>query len=78
MAPVAVSESSAEVPAPSQNDHVGKHDAKADDIGFSTFTPPTFATKEQERQHLKERLAGGIRIFGKFGFDHHIVSHISP
>jgi len=28
-----------------------------------------FASKEVERQYLKERLAAGFRIFAKYGFD---------
>ena len=28
-----------------------------------------FASKEAERQYLKERLAAGFRIFAKYGFD---------
>jgi len=35
---------------------------------------PEFEDKMKEREHVKERLAAGLRIFGKFGFDHHIVS----
>ena len=30
--------------------------------------PPSFETLEQERQHRKERLAAGFRIFGALGF----------
>ena len=36
-------------------------------------TPPIFDDKMKEREYLKERLAAAFRIFGKFGFDHHVV-----
>jgi len=40
-------------------------------------TPPSFATVEEERQHRKERLAAGFRLFAKFGFDEGIAGHIT-
>jgi hypothetical protein len=30
--------------------------------------PPTFETVEDERLHRKQKLAGALRIFGRFGF----------
>lgn len=76
MAPAAVSDSRQEVPTTPLNEDVGKHDPDALLFGkeLEAFGPPKFENKEEERQHLKERLAAGIRIFGKFNFDHHIVS----
>lgn len=48
------------------------------DLNFGTFSTlasiPEFEDKMREREYVKERLAAGLRIFGKFGFDHHIVS----
>ena len=34
---------------------------------FERLAPPTFATLFEERQHRKERLAAGFRIFSAFG-----------
>jgi ribulose-5-phosphate 4-epimerase/fuculose-1-phosphate aldolase len=39
--------------------------------------PPTFATVEEERQHRKQRLAAGFRLFSKFGFDEGVAGHIT-
>jgi ribulose-5-phosphate 4-epimerase/fuculose-1-phosphate aldolase len=40
-------------------------------------TPPVFATLAEERQHRKERLAAGFRLFAKFGFDEGVAGHIT-
>ena len=40
-------------------------------------TPPTFESFEVERQHRKERLAGALRIFGRFGFGEGVAGHIT-
>ncbi|MBX3705960.1 MAG: class II aldolase/adducin family protein [Pseudomonadales bacterium] len=39
--------------------------------------PPVFATVEAERQHRKERLAGALRIFGRYGFGEGVAGHIT-
>lgn len=39
--------------------------------------PPVFATLAEERQHRKERLAAGFRLFAKFGFDEGVAGHIT-
>jgi ribulose-5-phosphate 4-epimerase/fuculose-1-phosphate aldolase len=39
--------------------------------------PPEFSTLREERQHRKERLAAGFRLFSKFGFDEGVVGHIT-
>lgn len=39
--------------------------------------PPTFATKEEERLHRKQRLAAAFRLFSKFGFDEGVAGHIT-
>jgi len=39
--------------------------------------PPVFDTVEEERQHRKERLAAGFRLFSKFGFDEGVAGHIT-
>jgi ribulose-5-phosphate 4-epimerase/fuculose-1-phosphate aldolase len=39
--------------------------------------PPTFATPEEERQHRKQRLAGALRLFSRFGFDEGVAGHIT-
>lgn len=41
---------------------------------LNLITPPKFDSVEQERAYLKEKLAASVRIFGKFGYDHHVVS----
>ncbi|WP_077212223.1 class II aldolase/adducin family protein [Bacillus dakarensis] len=43
----------------------------------SIFTPPTFETVEEERQHLKQRLAAAFRLFSRFGFDEGVAGHIT-
>jgi ribulose-5-phosphate 4-epimerase/fuculose-1-phosphate aldolase len=40
-------------------------------------TPPTFATVEEERAHRKAKLAGALRIFGRFGFGEGVAGHIT-
>lgn len=42
-----------------------------------TLTPPAFASFEDERRHLKARLAGAFRIFSKCGFDEGLAGHIT-
>jgi ribulose-5-phosphate 4-epimerase/fuculose-1-phosphate aldolase len=39
--------------------------------------PPTFATVQEERLHRKQRLAGALRLFSKFGFDEGVAGHIT-
>jgi ribulose-5-phosphate 4-epimerase/fuculose-1-phosphate aldolase len=39
--------------------------------------PPTFATVEDERLHRKQKLAGALRIFGRFGFGEGVAGHIT-
>ena len=39
--------------------------------------PQTFASVEEERQHRKERLAAGFRLFSRFGFDEGVAGHIT-
>lgn len=38
---------------------------------------PKFKTVEEERNHLKERLAAAFRLFSKFGFDEGVAGHIT-
>ena len=38
---------------------------------------PTFASKAEERQHRKERLAASFRMFSKCGFDEGVAGHIT-
>ena len=40
-------------------------------------SPKKFADKNEEREHLKGRLAGAFRIFGKYGFDEGVAGHIT-
>ena len=39
--------------------------------------PPVFESPEAERQHLKQRLAAGFRLFARFGFDEGVAGHIT-
>jgi hypothetical protein len=43
---------------------------------MNLITPPKFESVEKEREYLKEKLAASVRIFGKYGYDHHVVSSI--
>lgn len=44
----------------------------------STFpVPPTFVSKEEEREYLKFRLAQAFRIFGNFGYNEGVAGHIT-
>ncbi len=46
--------------------------------GFEGFSYlPKFDSIEEERQHRKERLAAGFRLFGRFGFDEGVAGHIT-
>ncbi len=40
-------------------------------------TLPSFATIEEERKHLKERLAAGFRLFADYGFEEGNAGHIT-
>ena len=39
--------------------------------------PPTFDTVEEERLHRKQKLAGALRLFGRFGFSEGVAGHIT-
>ncbi|GAA5934182.1 hypothetical protein JCM1841_004661 [Sporobolomyces salmonicolor] len=41
------------------------------------LSPPKFDSVDDERAYLKERLAAALRIFGKYGYDHHIAGHLT-
>jgi ribulose-5-phosphate 4-epimerase/fuculose-1-phosphate aldolase len=41
------------------------------------YSPPTFDNVEDERLHIKQRLAAGFRLFGKFGFSEGVAGHIT-
>ena len=40
-------------------------------------TPPVFDSVEEERAHRKAKLAGALRIFGRFGFGEGVAGHIT-
>ncbi len=40
-------------------------------------SPPTFDSVEEERAHRKAKLAGALRIFGRFGFGEGVAGHIT-
>jgi ribulose-5-phosphate 4-epimerase/fuculose-1-phosphate aldolase len=39
--------------------------------------PPKFTNSADERMHVKQRLAGALRVFGKFGFSEGVAGHIT-
>lgn len=39
--------------------------------------PPTFSSVEEERLHRKQRLAAGLRLFSRFGFEEGVAGHIT-
>jgi ribulose-5-phosphate 4-epimerase/fuculose-1-phosphate aldolase len=39
--------------------------------------PPVFTDPAVERRHRKERLAGALRLFGRFGFEEGVAGHIT-
>ncbi|MGV9688526.1 class II aldolase/adducin family protein [Streptomyces sp. NPDC003444] len=39
--------------------------------------PPVHATAEEERVHRKQRLAGALRLFGRFGYEEGVSGHIT-
>jgi ribulose-5-phosphate 4-epimerase/fuculose-1-phosphate aldolase len=39
--------------------------------------PPTFGSLEEERLHIKQRLAAAFRLFSRFGFDEGVAGHIT-
>lgn len=41
------------------------------------YEMPTFASVEEERAHLKVRLAAAFRLFGRFGFSEGVAGHIT-
>lgn len=43
----------------------------------AALTPPSFDSPSAERQHRKQRLAGALRLFARFGFDEGVAGHIT-
>ena len=41
------------------------------------FSSPAFESFDEERWHLRQRLAAGFRLFGRFGFDEGVAGHIT-
>jgi hypothetical protein len=39
--------------------------------------PPVHATAEEERVHRRQRLAGALRLFGRFGYEEGVSGHIT-
>jgi ribulose-5-phosphate 4-epimerase/fuculose-1-phosphate aldolase len=39
--------------------------------------PPSFTSVAEERRHRQERLAGSLRMFGRFGFGEGVAGHIT-
>lgn len=47
------------------------------EIGFLSPPKLEFATKEEERDYIKGRLAGAYRIFGHYGLNEGLAGHIT-
>ncbi len=41
------------------------------------YRVPTFESVDEERQHIKIRMAAAFRLFGKFGFSEGVAGHIT-
>ncbi|MCP1968546.1 class II aldolase/adducin family protein [Bradyrhizobium elkanii] len=54
-----------------------QHSEAVTKIGVGLPQPPVFKNLAEERQHRKERLAAGLRLFAKFGFDEGVAGHIT-
>ena len=46
-------------------------------LGAAVLGPPTFDDVADERAHRKAKLAGALRIFGRFGFAEGVAGHIT-
>jgi ribulose-5-phosphate 4-epimerase/fuculose-1-phosphate aldolase len=46
-------------------------------LGRAILGPPTFDDVADERAHRKAKLAGALRIFGRFGFAEGVAGHIT-
>ena len=62
---------------PANEDTLAKAKQGAYQATFKKLSPPTFSTFSEERQHRKERLAGGFRIFSSLGFCEGVAGHIT-
>jgi len=51
--------------------------AQAAQSSLNLAGPPDFATAAEERQHRKQRMAAGFRLFARFGFDEGVAGHIT-
>jgi ribulose-5-phosphate 4-epimerase/fuculose-1-phosphate aldolase len=54
-----------------------QHTEAATKMNVGLPQPPVFKTLAEQRQHRKERLAAGFRLFAKFGFDEGVAGHIT-
>jgi ribulose-5-phosphate 4-epimerase/fuculose-1-phosphate aldolase len=39
--------------------------------------PPTFASVDEERRHVKQRMAAAFRLFDRFGFNEGVAGHLT-
>ena len=39
--------------------------------------PPTFASPDEERTHIKQRMAAAFRLFDRFGFNEGVAGHLT-
>jgi ribulose-5-phosphate 4-epimerase/fuculose-1-phosphate aldolase len=39
--------------------------------------PPTFASADEERTHIKQRMAAAFRLFDRFGFNEGVAGHLT-
>ncbi len=52
-------------------------DELGDQQDLRSPTPATSASLDEERLHRKQRLAGALRLFGRFGFSEGVAGHIT-
>lgn len=64
-------------PTPAHEDALSKAKHDAYKSTLSKLSLPTFSSYSEERQHRKERLAGGFRIFASLGFCEGVAGHIT-
>ena len=62
---------------PQAHDEIPRGVSAAEELKKSLGGPPTFADPHAERAYLKGRLAAGLRVFGKLGYEAGVAGHIT-
>ncbi|KAJ7108977.1 class II aldolase/adducin domain-containing protein [Mycena crocata] len=65
------------MPVATGNTHITDTALSSKTFSGKPPAPPTFATKLEEREFLKFRLAQALRIFGNRGYDEGVAGHIT-